>query len=213
MAAPVFSGSDAETASQASLAAAAILAIACGTTAPAPEAAATPAHAQSATPTADNAAGRIGVILGIDLPVAVVGAQDVAQQAAFVAQRVLELRDEGFPLNEISVLYRAHHHSMEIQVELTRRGIPFRVRSGLRFFEQAHIKDVLSYLRFVFNPLDELAFKRAVKLHEGIGNKSAEQLFTDLRDQLARGVDLEPPVALERVAFRAGSRGRAGRPG
>src|SRR5512136_931060 len=68
---------------------------------------------------------------------ALVPCRDVEQQAAFVAQRVLELRDEGFPLQEIAVLYRAHHHSMEVQFELARRGIPFVVRSGVRFFEAA----------------------------------------------------------------------------
>ena len=77
-----------------------------------------------------------------------------------MAQRVLELRDEGIPLPEIAVLYRAHHHSMEIQFELARRGIPFVVRSGVRFFEAAHIKDVLAHLRFAHNPGDELALKR-----------------------------------------------------
>ena len=83
---------------------------------------------------------------------AVVPCRDVPQQAAFVAQRVLELRDEGIPLPEIAVLYRAHHHSMEIQFELARRGIPFVVRSGVRFFEAAHVKDVLAHLRFVAQP-------------------------------------------------------------
>ena len=78
------------------------------------------------------------------VPVAVVGARDLAQQAEFVAQRVLELRDEGTPLSEIGVLYRAHFQALELQIELTRRGIPYEVRSGLRFFEQAHVKDVLA---------------------------------------------------------------------
>ena len=63
-------------------------------------------------------------------------------QAAFVAQRMLELRDEGIPLEEMAVLYRAHFQSLEIQMELTSHGIPFSITSGLRFFEQAHIKDV-----------------------------------------------------------------------
>ena len=89
------------------------------------------------------------------------------QQAAFVAQRVLELRDEGIPLPEIAVLYRAHHHAMEIQFELARRGIPFVVRSGVRFFEAAHVKDVLAHLRFARNPGDELALKRCLRLAPG----------------------------------------------
>jgi DNA helicase II / ATP-dependent DNA helicase PcrA len=101
------------------------------------------------------------------------GLKDVYQQAEFVAQRLLELRDEGVPLKEMAVLYRAHHHSMEIQVELSRRGIPFIVRSGVRFFEQAHIKDVLAHLKFVQNPSDELSFKRVLRLYPGVGTAAA----------------------------------------
>ena len=73
-------------------------------------------------------------------------------------------REEGVPLKEQAVLYRAHHHAMEIQFELARRGIPFVVRSGVRFFEAAHIKDVLAHLRFARNPGDELALKRFRRL-------------------------------------------------
>ncbi|UCD84280.1 MAG: ATP-dependent helicase [Deltaproteobacteria bacterium] len=101
----------------------------------------------------------------------------VLQQAEFVAQRILELREEGFSLNEIAVLYRSHYHSMELQMELTRRGIPFEVRSGLRFFEQAHIKDVTAYLRIVHNPNDELSWKRVVKLCPRIGNRTADKIW------------------------------------
>ena len=69
------------------------------------------------------------------------------QQADFVVDRTLALRDEeDVPLSQIAVLYRAHYHSMELQMELTRRGIPFEIRSGLRFFEQRHIKDVTAFL-------------------------------------------------------------------
>lgn len=102
---------------------------------------------------------------------------DEDEQAAFVAQRILELRDEGIPLHEMAVLYRAHYQSIQLQLELTRRGIPFEIRSGLRFYEQAHVKDVLAYLRIVANTKDELAWKRAVKLHPGIGNATAEDIW------------------------------------
>ena len=105
---------------------------------------------------------------------------DVIQQATFVAQRMLELRDEGRSLNEMAVLYRAHYHSMELQMELTRRGIPFEVRSGLRFFEQAHIKDITSYLKVIVNPFDELAWKRIAKLLPKIGNVRANKIWTEL---------------------------------
>jgi DNA helicase-2/ATP-dependent DNA helicase PcrA len=105
---------------------------------------------------------------------------DVMQQASFVAQRVLELRDEGRSLNEMAVLYRAHYHCMELQMELTRRGIPFEVRSGLKFFEQAHIKDITSYLKVMVNPFDELAWKRITKLLPKIGNATAHKIWTAL---------------------------------
>jgi DNA helicase-2/ATP-dependent DNA helicase PcrA len=108
---------------------------------------------------------------------AVVALNNGSEQAQFIAQRILELRDEDVDLNEIAVLYRAHYHALELQLELSRRGIPYQITSGIRFFEQAHIKDVVSFLRLVANPRDEVAFKRMVKLLPGIGNRSAENLW------------------------------------
>jgi len=97
---------------------------------------------------------------------------DASEQAAFVAQRVLELRDEGIDLNKMAVLYRSHFHALELQLELTRRNIPFTITSGIRFFEQAHIKDVAAHLKLVTNPRDELSFKRLVQLLPGVGGTS-----------------------------------------
>src|ERR1700726_2334366 len=108
---------------------------------------------------------------------AVVALNNGSEQAQFVAQRILELRDEDVDLNEIAVLYRAHYHALELQLELSRRGIPYQITSGIRFFEQAHIKDVISFLRLVANPRDEVAFKRMVKLLPGIGNRGADNLW------------------------------------
>jgi DNA helicase-2/ATP-dependent DNA helicase PcrA len=108
---------------------------------------------------------------------AIVALNDGGEQAQFVAQRILELRDEGIELNEIAVLYRAHYHAVELQLELSRRGIPYQITSGIRFFEQAHIKDVAAFIRFVANPRDEVAFRRMVRLLPGIGGKSAENLW------------------------------------
>jgi len=100
-----------------------------------------------------------------------------SEQAAFVAQRVLELREEGVNMNEMAVLYRSHFHALELQLELTRRNIPFSITSGIRFFEQAHIKDVTGYIKLVNNPRDELSFKRIAQLLPGIGGKGAEKLW------------------------------------
>ncbi len=129
---------------------------------------------------------------------ALVSCRDAEQQAAFVAARILELRDEGVPLAEMAVLYRSHFHSLELQLELTRRGIPYDVRSGVRFFEQAHIKDVVAYLRLLVNPRDELAWKRVLKLIPKIGNATAARVWEKL-------AYVAEPHALVRTSELAGA--------
>jgi DNA helicase-2/ATP-dependent DNA helicase PcrA len=99
-------------------------------------------------------------------------------QAAYVAEQILELNHRGLEFRDMAVLYRAHFHSMEIQLELTRRGIPFEVTSGLRFFEQAHVKDAAAFLKFAVNPSDETAFRRMVRLLPGVGEKTADTLWS-----------------------------------
>ena len=103
--------------------------------------------------------------------------RDLHTQSAFLAQRIVELANEGVPLNEIAVLYRAHYQSAEFELELVKREIPYIIRGGVRFFEQAHIKDVLSYLKIIQNPDDELSWIRALSLHAGIGSGYADKLF------------------------------------
>ncbi len=102
---------------------------------------------------------------------------DTNTQAAFVTQRIQEVIEEGVEPEEIAVLYRAHYQSMELQMELTRAGVPFNITSGLRFFEQAHVKDVATFMKFVVNRTDEVSFKRMVKLLPGIGDRSADKLW------------------------------------
>lgn len=114
-----------------------------------------------------------------DLPY-LVPVKDIFQQAIFVSQKIIDIYSEGIPLNEIAVLYRSHYQSMELQMELQRRAIPFEVRSGLKFFEQAHIKDILSFLRVLVNPYDELSWKRVFKLIPGIGNITAAKLWDSM---------------------------------
>jgi DNA helicase II / ATP-dependent DNA helicase PcrA len=127
---------------------------------------------------------------------AVVGVDDVYEQASFVCQRILELRDEGEKLSDIAVLYRSHYQSLELQMELSRRLIPYEIRSGVRFFEQAHIKDVLGYLKIVTNTRDELSWKRVLKLYPKIGEKTAAEVWTRIREssnpleRFVRGVDV-----------------------
>ena len=99
------------------------------------------------------------------------------QQAQFVAQRIKELCAEGQDYGTIAVLYRAHYQALELQLELTRKHIPFQITSGLRFFEQAHVKDLLAFLRFLVNPLDELSFYRMLSLIPGVGPATQGKLW------------------------------------
>ncbi|MGH7941745.1 MAG: ATP-dependent helicase [Limisphaerales bacterium] len=118
---------------------------------------------------------------------------DPAQQSAFVAQRIMELHEEGVSLPRIAVLYRSHFHALELQLELTRRQIPFSITSGIRFFEQAHVKDATAYLKLVTNARDEIAFKRVAQLHPGIGAKGADKLWKIFSSEIGRShPDLSP---------------------
>ena len=98
---------------------------------------------------------------------------DAYQEAALICQEVAESRDRGVELGQMAVLYRNHHDSILIQGELLARGIPYTIRSGLRFFEQAHIKDVLAHLRIVLNPRDVASWRRVLLLLPGIGAVTA----------------------------------------
>jgi len=113
----------------------------------------------------------------------VVALKDVFEQADFVASVVIDLNADGRSFNEIAVLYRSHFQSMELQMEFQRKGIPFDVRSGLTFFEQAHIKDTLAFLRIIANPHDEISWKRVLKLIPGIGNITAAKIWNFIQKE------------------------------
>ncbi len=112
-----------------------------------------------------------------DLPV-VVPTIDGYQQSNFVLSKVEQLVDNGICLHDIAILYRAHYHAMELQIELSRRDIPFVITSGLKFFEQAHVKDLVAQLRFVVNPKDSTAFYRFACLLPKVGEKTAAKLLS-----------------------------------
>jgi DNA helicase-2/ATP-dependent DNA helicase PcrA len=108
---------------------------------------------------------------------AIVACQDHFTQSRFIAEYVLHLLDQGRTLNDIAVLYRSHWHSLEIQLEFQRRNIPFHIRGGLRFFEQAHMKDILCYLRVLQNPHDELAWLRLLQMLPRIGSAISRRVW------------------------------------
>ena len=124
-------------------------------------------------------------------------ADDVAQ-AGYVVERILENRETGITLKSQAVLFRASHHSASLEVELTRRNIPFVKFGGLKFLEAAHIKDVLAVLRWAQNLRDRVAGFRVAQLLPGIGPSSAGRIL----DRMSAGTDpmqmlstFEPPAA------------------
>ena len=106
--------------------------------------------------------------------------RDVEEEAMFVATRVLELTEEGVGLDKIGVLFRAQSNALELEMELKKRRIPYRVRGGLRFLEQAHIKDVLAHLILVANPKDEISWKRVLKMQKKIGPRRAQEVWATI---------------------------------
>jgi DNA helicase-2/ATP-dependent DNA helicase PcrA len=121
--------------------------------------------------------------------------RDGSVQARYVIERSLELKRRGLPLSEICVLYRSHFHAMELQMELARAQMPYVVTSGVRFFEQAHVKDVCTVLKLLVNPSDELAFTRLVEMLPKVGKKTSLKIFRKLGGR----VNLQRPETHEDI--------------
>lgn len=150
---------------------------------------------------------------------AVLPAPDNRTEAQMVAREIDSLLESGIAGRDIAVLYRAHFHSLDVQMELSRRHVPYRITSGLRFFEQAHIKDVLAVLRLLINPRDEVAFRRLVSTFPRVGDATAAKIWNgwlqvverltreELRissySELMRPVAVAPAVRPHWVAFLA----------
>ncbi len=107
----------------------------------------------------------------------VIPAIDTREQAELIISRIGALLEEGFQPSDIAVLYRAHYQAVDLQMELSRRQIPFQITSGIRFFEQAHIRDLTAQLRFAYNPKDTMSFQRVSSLLPKIGEKTSQKLY------------------------------------
>ncbi|CAH1746319.1 ATP-dependent DNA helicase UvrD/PcrA, proteobacterial paralog [Thauera humireducens] len=109
-----------------------------------------------------------------------VSVKDDADQAAFVVDTVLARREDGLRLKQQAVLFRASAHSARLEMELTRRNIPFVKFGGLKFLEAAHVKDVLAVLRWAENPRDRISGFRAIQLLAGVGPKTAGRVLDNV---------------------------------
>ncbi len=98
-------------------------------------------------------------------------------QSLFVVKKIKEIYRKGIPLHQIAVLFRASFHSFDLEIELTREGIPFIKVGGFKFVESAHIKDVLAHLRVLSNPLDRISWYRILLLLDNIGPKTAIDIY------------------------------------
>ena len=125
--------------------------------------------------------------------------RDEGDQARCVAERVLEQRERGMALKSQAVLFRSSSHSAQLELELTRRGIPFVKYGGLRFLEAAHVKDVLAVLRWADNPRNRIAGFRAVRLLPGVGPATATRLL----DALDEAPELIPALEAFRIPAAA----------
>ena len=123
---------------------------------------------------------------------------DSKAQANEIIKLVREKHSLGYRYSDIAVLYRSHFQSIDVQMMLARMQIPFRITSGVGVFEQIHTKDVLSYLRLLVNPRDELSFLRLVRLLPGVGEKSSKTYWEKLSRQFdgSRGEDRDALHAL-----------------
>jgi DNA helicase-2/ATP-dependent DNA helicase PcrA len=128
----------------------------------------------------------------------IVAVRDEAGQVGYVVERILESREAGVPLRQQAVLFRTSHHSGPLEVELSRRNIPFVKYGGLKFLEAAHIKDVLAILRWAENPRDRVAAYRSLQLLPGIGPATARKavlLLETSRQDFAALADFAAPAA------------------
>lgn len=128
---------------------------------------------------------------------------DQQEEASHIAKTILELRDEGIPLSEMAVLFRASFHSQALEVELTRRDIPYEYRGGTRFFDRAHIKDVLAFVRIFSNKDDSIAWSRILTMQAGIGATTALKII----DCIAQLPDLS---VLHEVRIKLSARAQVG---
>ncbi len=137
---------------------------------------------------------------------ALISASDSKTEAEFIAQRILEISEENdIPLNDICVLARSARMTYELEIELAKKGIPYKKFGGLKFIEAAHVKDIIAHLRVILNPNDIISYTRILLLLDGIGNQTANKLLPvltedgDINDKKLPIKNTEAVIALSKL--------------
>ncbi len=126
--------------------------------------------------------------------------QNNDEQAEFISQRVIELsQEEGINLKDIAVLFRADYHALELELALNKKNIPYIKRGGIKFFEQAHLKDILAFLKILHNPEDILAWQRVLLMQPGIGPESVKKIISQFSKK-----NIKQIIAIKQILPRKG---------
>jgi len=120
-----------------------------------------------------------------ELP-SIIAAQNTTLESKFVVDKILELREEGISLLDMAVLFRSGYISYDLEIELNKAGIPYKKFGGIRFIETAHIKDLISFLRILNNPIDKISWFRILQLLSGIGPKKARSIADEIEEAVNR---------------------------
>ncbi|MCX8056527.1 MAG: ATP-dependent helicase [Ignavibacteria bacterium] len=118
----------------------------------------------------------------------IIAAENTTLESKFVVDKILDLREEGIPLQDMAVLFRSGYISYDLEIELNKAGIPYRKFGGIKFIETAHIKDMISFLRILNNPIDKISWFRVLQLQSGVGPKKARMLTDEIEEDVTKGV-------------------------
>jgi DNA helicase-2/ATP-dependent DNA helicase PcrA len=125
-----------------------------------------------------------------------VAVNDNLAEARFIVNKIEELINQGVAQSNIAILFRASHHAQNIEMELNRRALKYEMRGGLKFFERAHVKDVVAWLKLLYNHRDEVAALRILQMYQGIGPKAAQTIYQTLSKADDLGSAIKQDLAL-----------------
>ncbi len=133
-----------------------------------------------------------------DLPM-VVAANDEREQSDFIAQQILEFREQGIELDDIAVLFRSSYHSFDLEISLSKSNIPYQKFGGIKFAETAHIKDLLAFFKVLYNPNDAISWTRLLLLHSGVGPVTASKIVDLIT---SNEISLEKDSSLSKIKVK-----------